>query len=262
MLLGIGVVLLLLPRSVTQKMNFLFAETFQPLIHIGRQFQLKNAAMPGQDELYVSREQHNKLWKDYKNLHAQLLVLQANYETLARIRSGLPNFYSGLRLAEVTGQGSGLNQELLINKGAGDGVQPGNYVMSAEQNSLVGIVRETSDQMARVRLLTDANQSIEVRIRRDGTDLDVGALMFGNGKRACTIAMVEREKGVQTGDAVYAAAHPGQLDIPIILGQVSEVKPDEGSPLLLKIVVQPAENAFALKTVAIIVPEGTDTPKQ
>lgn len=262
LLLGAGFVLLLLPRSMTEKINFLFAETFQPLIRIGRQFQLENASMPKPDEEVVSREEHNKLWKNYKNLHAQLLKLQEHVETLARIRSGLPRFYSGLAIAEVTGAGTGLNHELLINKGAADGVRAGQYVLSPDRNSVVGIVRETSEQMARVRLLTDANQSIEIRIRRDGSDRDIGALMFGNGKRGCIVSMVEREKDIRVGDAVYAAARPGVLDIAMIIGEVSDVQGDEESPLLCMITVQPAENAFALTTVAVIVPEPVGTGRR
>jgi cell shape-determining protein MreC len=262
LLLCAGFVLLLLPRSLTQKINFLFRESFAPALRIGRQFQVKNAAMPGPNEQTVSREEHNKLWKNYKNLHAQLLKLQNNYETVTRIRSGLPRFYGGLTVAEVTGAGTGLSHELLINKGAVDGIRPGSYVMSPGQNSIIGVVRETSEQMTRVRLLTDANQSIEIRIRRDGTEQDIGALMIGNGKRGCTVSMVERQKDVRAGDAVYAAARPGTLDIPMIIGEVSEVQPDEESPLLWKIAVQPAENAFTLKTVVVIVSDAVETRKR
>lgn len=255
LLLSAGFVLLLLPRSITQKCNFLFAETFQPLLRIGRHFQLENVAMPGPDEQFVTRDEHNKLWKNYKNLHARLLKLQENTEALARIRSGLPRFYSGLVIAEVSGTVTGLNHELLINKGAVDSVRPGYYVMSPGQNSIIGVVRETSDHLARIRLLTDTNQSIEIRIRREGANLDIGALMIGNGKRGCTVSLVEREKGIRVGDSIYASARPGLLDIPMIIGEVSQVQPDEESPLLDKIAVQPAENAFALQTVAVIVPE-------
>lgn len=261
LLLCAGFALLLLPRSLTQKINFLFRETFSPALGIGRQFQSENAAMPGPDAQHVSREEHNKLWKNYKNLHAQLLKLQENYETVSRIRSGLPRFYSGLVAAEVIGPGTGLAQEVLLNKGAVDGIRPGCYVMSPGQNSIVGVVRETSEQMSRMRALTDVNQSIAIRIRRDGTSQDIGALMFGNGKGGCTVSLVEREKDVRVGDAVYAAARPGMLDIPMIIGEVSEVLADEESPLLWKISVQPAEQAFSLTTVAVIVSTPTETKR-
>ena len=261
LLLCAGLALLLLPRTLTKKINLGFGKTFAPVLRIGRQFQTETAAMPGPDAQHVSREEHNKLWKNYKNLHAQLMKLQENYETVSRLRSGLPRFYSGVTVGEVTGAGTGLSHELLINKGAVDGIRPGCYVMSPGQNSIVGVVRETSERMSRMRALTDANQSIEIRIRRDGTSQDIGALMFGNGKRGCTVSMVERQKDVRVGDAVYAAARPGTLDIPMIIGEVSEVLPDEESPLLWKISVQPAEQAFTLTTVAVIVSTPAETKR-
>lgn len=257
LLLCAGIVLLALPGDKTQSVNYLFARVFGPLLRIGRSFPEFRAAMPHPDDQYVPREEHNKLWKNYKNLHAQLLRLQEDYQTLARVRSGLPRFFGGLTIAEVVGSGGGLTQELLINKGTADGVRVGQYVLSPEQNSIVGLVRDAAERMARVRLLTDANQSIEVRIRRDGAPMDVGALMVGDGKRGCTVSLVEREKDIRVGDAVYAAARTGLLETPMIIGQVVDVVPDEDSPLLWKISVQPTENAASLKTLAVIVPEIT-----
>ncbi len=253
MLLCAGIVLLLLPSAVTQRVNFLFAETFAPVMRLGRPPAGETVAA-GDSDAYVPRRDYEGLWKDHQNLHAQLLELQNAYETLAQIRSGLPRFFSGMVVADViTGSGSVLHHELLINKGAADGLGPGSYVMSPEGNSIVGVVSQSSDLMARVRLLTDANQSIEVRIRRDGGPLDVAALMFGDGRGACTIAMVERQKDIRPGDAVFAAARPGLLEVPLIIGRVAEVRPDEESPLLWQIRVQPVEDARTLKTVAVIV---------
>jgi hypothetical protein len=48
----------------------------------------------------------------------------------------------------------------------------------------------------------------------------------------------------------------------MIIGEVSEVQPDEESPLLWKIAVQPAENAFTLKTVVVIVSDAVETRKR
>ena len=261
LLLSSGFVLLLLPRSVTHRVHFLFAETFEPLLRIGRRFP-DNAAAPSPQEQVVSLEEHNTLWKNYHNLHARLMKLQDEYDTAARIRSSLPRFYSGLVVADVVGPAAGLSHEILINKGAADGVHSGCYVMSPEHNSIIGVVRETSDAMARVRLLTDANQSIPIRIRRDGAALDVAAMMIGDGKRGGVVPMVEREKDIRPGDAVYAAPRPGLLDTPVIIGNVAEVQPDEESPLLWKIFVQPIDIGSEPETAAVIVPDTPGTERQ
>ena len=86
--------------------------------------------MPSPHDQFVSRQEHNTLWKNYKNLHAQLTKLQEEYNTIARIRSSLPRFYSGLVAADIAGLTMGLKHEILINKGTNDGVRNGCYVMS------------------------------------------------------------------------------------------------------------------------------------
>ena len=62
--------------------------------------------MPGPDDAVVSRDEHNRLWKNYNNLHAQLLKLQEQVETLSRLRGGCRTH--GLAIAEVTGAPAGL----------------------------------------------------------------------------------------------------------------------------------------------------------
>lgn len=261
LLLCIGFGLLVLPSSRTQRINFLFAEIFEPLIRLGRQHpELVPAAGP--NEHAVSRRDYDALKTEYNNLHAQLLSLQERFETIAQIRSDLPRFYSGLVVAEVVRPRVGVTHELLINKGADDNVRRGCYVMSTKQNSIIGVVRETSARMARVRLLTDANQNIGIRIRRQGSALDVGAMMFGDGRHGGTVSLVEREKDIRPGDTVYAAPRPGLLDIPMVIGNISDVQPDEESPLLWKIGVRTVENAADLKTVAVIVTETPDASGQ
>jgi rod shape-determining protein MreC len=243
----------LIPHEVTSGVNNLFLDIFNPLLKIGRNVQMDAIRLrPGQEEA-VSRADYERLWKVYKNLHAQILQLHQEYELLAKIRSGLPRFFSGLVLAHVTGAPSSFVHEIIINKGSEAFVQPGQYVLSPQQNSVIGIVRETSEQMARVRLLTDANQSIEVRIRRDGSEKDIGGLMFGTGKTLCKISMIEREQDIKIGDTVYAAPSAGKLDIPIVIGEIVEVRPDDLHPLLWDITVQPVEDMSRLDSVAVIV---------
>ena len=261
LLLCAGFVLLLLPGSMTHRLNFWYADTFEPLIRMGRRLPA-HSAEPAPNEEYVSRDEYDALWATHQNLQAQLVSLQAHYETVARIRTALPRFDSGLIVAEIVASPARLAHDLLINKGADDGIRPGCYVMCPDRNSIIGVVRETSGRMARVRLLTDINQSIEIRLRRSGSALDVGALMFGDGRRGGTVSKVERERDIRVGDAVFAASRPGLLDVPLIVGVVSDVRPDEESPLLWKIAVQPTEHAPTQGTVAVIVPDTLETGRR
>lgn len=250
-----AVTLQLLPNKYTSSINNFFLDLFNPVLKIGRDVQMDVIRLrPGQEQA-VSQQDYERLWKVYKNLHAQLLELHQDYEKLANIRSSLPPFFSGMVLAHVTSAPSGFTHEIVLNKGSNSYIRADQYVMSGERNSIIGVVRETADQMARVRLLTDSNQSIEVRIRREGTEKDIGAMMFGTGKTLCKINMIEREQDIQIGDTVYAAPVPGKLDIPIVVGEVTEVRPDDLHPLLWDITVEPVEDMGRLDSVAVIVPD-------
>lgn len=249
-----GIVILLLPPSVTGQAHFLFQKTFRPVLQLGRQIQL-SAISKHSDNGEITQEEYDKLWKSYKNLHAQLLQLHEDYETLAEIRSALPTPFSELVLARVTGSVNSFSHKVIINKGTDAGVKPGQYVLSAGQNSIIGIVDETAKQLAKVLLLTDSKQKIPVQIRREGEMQDVGGLMVGDGKTGCRIANIKEKQGVKVGDAVFARVHPGLLNAPVVIGKVVEVRPDDKHPLLLDITVQPIEDMGRLNDVAVIVVE-------
>ena len=257
----ISIVILVLPRSTTEGINNWFIETFQPILEKGRQIQMDALDEDENAAAKVSKREYVLLQNDFDNLHSQMLELLSDYEKLSKVRSDLPRFYSGIRTAMVTGTQSGLTHEIIINKGREDQIEPGQYVLSLETNSIIGVVREVSDFIAKVRLVTDVKQDVEIRIRRKGSTRNIGAMMFGDGKRDCKVSMIDRVEDIRVGDMVYGAAQPGIMDIPIIIGKVTEVKPDEQHPLLWDITVRPAENMRQLEEVAVVI-GSEDIPSQ
>ena len=250
-----GILFLILPQTLTSRINFLFHKTFSPLLQLGRQAQLNTFSTdPGHQEV-VSKTEYDTLRKTYSNLHAQLMQLHQDYETLSQIRSGLPQPFSRLILARVANRVGGFSHEIIINKGKDAGVKPGQYVLSAGHDSIVGVVSDTAESLARVRLLTDSSQSIEIRIRREGTDMDIDWLMTGDGKDGCRISRIPKKNNIRVGDTVFAAARPGLLNVPIIIGDVVDVRPDEQHPLLWDIRVEPVENMNQLDDIAVIAAE-------
>ncbi len=251
-----GIILLILNTS---KVNYLFIKTFGPVLQIGRQVQLNAFQMHPGDDTAVSRAEYNKLLKNYKNMHSQLLQLHDNYEKLAQIKTGLPQPFNKLILARTVNTTSSFSHEIIINQGSDSGIKQGQYVLSAGQNSIVGVVHDTAESLAKVRLLTDSNQSMEIRIRREGADKDIAWVMHGDGKTGCRIPKIPKEKMIKVGDAVFAAARPGFLDVPVIIGEVVNIRPDEYQPLVRDITVQPVENLAQLDDVAVIVAEQFET---
>ncbi len=252
-----GIMILILPLTLTSRINFLFLKTFSPLLQLGRQVQISTFSSGSGQEEVVSKAEYDKLRKTYNNMHAQLMQLHQDYETLSQIQSGLPQPFnkSKLILARVANRVGGFSHEIILNKGMDAGVKQGQYVLSAGHDSIVGVVSDTAESLAKVRLLTDSSQSIEIRIRREGTGMDIDWLMTGDGKDGCKISRIPKKKDIQVGDSVFAAARPGLLNVPVIIGTIVEVRPDEQHPLLWDIRVELIDNMKELNDVAVIATE-------
>ncbi|HIJ67136.1 MAG TPA: rod shape-determining protein MreC [Planctomycetes bacterium] len=249
-LLVAGVVLLLLPQSVTNGLNFLFARVFNPVLSIGRSTDPEIFKPASSD--FVPRAEYNRLQAAYDNVRAALITEHERYEKLAGIKSALPRPGPKLVLAEVMNTSiGGLRRELIINKGDVDGLRPGQYVLGG--NGIIGTVSETSEATARVRLVTDASHKIKVAIWQSDKKRYIYARMDGNGSDSAKIPFISREYKIGTGDTVYAAAVAGFLESPIVIGRITQVEADEKEPLLWDITVEPAQNAELLKRVAVIV---------
>jgi rod shape-determining protein MreC len=248
-----GIVILLLPQSVSSKVWDVFRNVFNPILQIERPVHDGNPQRSLKPGEAVTRQQYTELWKDHNNLKATLRELHDDYNRLAAIRTQLPASYGGLVTAKVVGTLSSYRHVVVINKGLNDRIAPGQYVLSAKKNSVIGVVHEATERNAKIRLLTDSNQGIEIRIVNDSKNRDIPGHMFGNGKSAGKIQMIPRERRVEEGDVVFASALPGVLNVPVVIGWISEAVPDEEHPLLWNITVEPAEDMTQLDEVAVII---------
>lgn len=261
-LLIAGFILLWLPQSFTCHLNFLFVRVFDPLLRLGRHMEIEAVQnRPAQQET-IHQVEYNKLWKAYQNLHAQYRTLHQEYETLARFRKDLPRPWPGLVLAQITSTTRGIRHELILNKGSDHGIRPGQMVITEANDSIIGVVQEVSAQLCRVRLLTDPSQNLEVRIRRSGRDTEYPGRLVGDGKNACRIPLLSRDYDIREGDVVYASPRPGILEIPLVIGEVTQVRPDDEHPLLWDIIVKPIDDAYSQTVVAVIVPADFKSGKQ
>jgi len=250
-----AVIILLLPQTMTSRVWDVFRVTFNPLLKIGLNTGLAGPSMPDDPDQTITQEKYHELWKDYNNLKVTLEKFKEDYEKLSQVRSNIPRQYSGLVLAQVIGTNTSRTHEVIIDKGGNDKIKVGQYVLSNRKNSIIGVIRKTSELHASVRMLTDTDQTIEILIRRNRNPQDLLWMMSGDGKTNCKISNLEKEERVDVGDVVFAAVRPGYLNIPIVIGEVSAVEPDEVHPLLWDITVQPVEDTAQLRDVAVIITE-------
>jgi rod shape-determining protein MreC len=147
-------------------------------------------------------------------------------------------------LADIT-LSDQLRNELVINRGTDDRLATGQYVLA--DNSIIGRISGVSSRTAQVRLFTDPASKIPVTIAK----LNVKRVMQGSGGGTARILNLQIE--VKKGDEVLALKQPGFLDVPMIIGRVTECKRDEQNPMVWDVTVEPVCDIKELKTVAVIV---------
>lgn len=244
----VGIILLLAPQSITNKLNFAFVRIFKHVLNIGPAASAHNSA---DAEQFVPRQMHNLLQIAYNNLLADLIEEHRRLEELAGLRSELPSPGTNLVLANVMRSGK---DELIVNRGKSSGLVKGQYVLG--MNCVIGTVADVSVDYASVRLITHPALSIHAVIRTepDNTYVDEG-LLKGTGGEVGRMR-VAREYEIKVGFVVYAAKRAGLLETPRVIGTIQSCQIDEEYPLLWDIIVAPAADLSALSDVAVIVMQG------
>jgi rod shape-determining protein MreC len=224
------------------------------MLSVGYKLSVENFRMADNAEDLIQKEQYNELWKNYKNLESEKAEIERQNTALSLVRKqfGLPNF--ALLTAKVTTLQLAARHEAVVSQGSVLSVRTGQVVLSMNKNSIVGTVKDASEIISRIQLLTDSAHVIEVRIRRDGTNLDIPAQMFGDGKKGCRIGFIPRDTDVRKGDTVFAAPRDGVCDVPIVVGEVTQVLAGDQDPSVWDIRVRPIEDLSTLQEVIIVIP--------
>lgn len=248
-LLMVGLTLLFLPHKITSNLNLFFIDLFKPFLSIGIDGPKSIFHPANPEENMVSRIEYDRLWTAYKNIEADLHTLMEDYETVSKYRAYMPGAGPAILPAKIiTYQPS---EYLFIDRGSEHGLQPGHYVLG--EDTVVGVISETSPATSRVKLLTNKTSMLPVRIQREGKLKYIVANMKGDGMGGCKVSLVSREKDVKPGDAVYAAPVSGRLSSSRIIGEISSAWPAENDPLLWDIKVSPLYSAEELTDVAVVI---------
>jgi rod shape-determining protein MreC len=135
-------------------------------------------------------------------------------------------------------------KSIIIDRGASDGVQVNDVVANA--NGLVGRVVLTTNDLAKVQLVTDNNCSVGSlveRTRRQG-------VVRGNGGTSVQMFDIPSLADVQPGDRVLTAGIDGIYPKGIPIGAV--VRADPGQSLFKTITVKPAVDFGSIEEVIVI----------
>jgi len=93
-----GIILLLLPQSITSKVNFTFIDIFDYFLNMGSASQKQRINAP---ESYVSKQEYQRLQTAFANLDQQHTELKQQFEKLSKVRLTEPDPSSGLVIAKI-----------------------------------------------------------------------------------------------------------------------------------------------------------------
>lgn len=242
-----GFILLFTPRSLTNKLQFAFARIFHLPLSVGRNISLSTGIQHSVANV-VSRGIYNRLQNHLANVTEQLYQERKIVEALSGLRTRFALEGANLVYADViTASIGGEHSELIINRGANDGMAEGQLVLS--DNSIIGTIWDISPRTAQVKLFTDPASKIAVKIGILNTE----RLMYGNSGDSAKVHLLSTKYKVRAGDKVLACKRPGYLDAAMIIGTVAQCGRDAENPSLWDITVKPVCDIERIKSVSVLI---------
>ncbi len=248
-----GLILFFTPRKLTNKLQFAFVRIFGLPLSLSRSISFSSRSEPLATEV-VSLGLYNRLQNHLANVTEQLQMEHQVVEVLSGLRNRFPLEGANLVCADVITTSIGAeHSNLIINRGENDGLAKGQFVLS--DNSIVGTISDVSPRTARVRLFTDPESKIAVKIGSVKTE----RLIHGDGNDSAKVKLLARKYKIRMGDKVMVRKKPGFLDAPIIIGVVAKCRTDDVNPSLWDVTVKPVCDIEKLQRVSVIImnPSGT-----
>jgi cell shape-determining protein MreC len=243
-----GGIFLFTPPSVTGKLQLAYARMFRKPLETGRLVTL--AGRPPTEAVDYTKlmTMQQRLRNHVANLQAQLEEAHRQIETLSGLQTVRERDRMSFRLAGIINDPGQAQTDLLINRGAEDGVAVGQFVLG--DLSVIGTISYVSARTARVKLITDPKCTIAVRIG----ETDDGGVMVGRGLGLAVVPQVFAKDPPKTGDPVYARKTPGFPGVPFVTAEVVESKRDLEAPQTWEVIVRPVSDITNLRDVAVVMP--------
>ncbi len=142
--------------------------------------------------------------------------------------------------------------EVVINRGARDGVYEGQPVIDAD--GLVGQVTQVSHAWSRVLLISDATHAVPVQVNRNG----VRSVAEGSGRiDELQLVHVAATTDIQEGDLLVSSGLGGRFPAGYPVAVVSQVKEDPGQPFL-QVTARPRAELNRSRHLLLVFTEGVE----
>lgn len=174
------------------------------------------------------KDRNQKLEKENLFLKAdRLLLTQLEHENkqLRELLNSERHFKSKRMIAEVMSLRSDpFTHQLLINKGASDGVYLGQPVIN--EQGVVGQVSQVGRSTSRVLLIVDASHGIPVRVQRN----DIVAVLHGSGAwNKLIVPFVQSNADLKEGDLLVTSGLGGRFPAGYPVATISHFNYQKGA---------------------------------
>lgn len=242
-----GFIVLFSPQNLTNKCQLAFARMFRWPLSVGRSISLSATTKHQSPDSFHGRE--TQYQNHIANLIAQRDQAYQQLEILTELKSRFDLEGAKLLPTGVTRASSNGHNELIIDRGKDDGLEPGQFVLA--YNSIIGVISSVEARGAWVKLITAQTSKIPVFIKT--ADTNINRIMTGSGNNSAKISMIETKHKINIGDFVYARRMPGFLGAPIVIGKIAQCQVDARSPSLWDITVEPACDIKKLDYLDVII---------
>ena len=253
-----GCCLLLLPDQWTDSFQFIFRRAFHAPLQFG--YGLPSLASPRTESLDLDPVYHAdlaRLQQENRELQNHLLTLRAELADLATrfdTLAGIPRQSGWERMARVSADAvMALSPgHLVINRGRRDGLQEGLYAIV--DNAVVGRLVQVGSFESELLLTTHAKCSVSAFIQPQRTDTEDSRPILGKLDGTGDGRMRMRVRGrseIRVGDPVHIGRQRF-LEIPIIVGYVTEYRLDKDEPLMREVLVEPAASQESIRGVFVL----------
>lgn len=209
------------------------------------------------ENVEVFFKQRLNLHNENENLKRQQIYLQAqvqklraleaeNHELRELLQSVGKEKESFSEARIIQADLSPFRQQILLNKGANQGVIVGQPVIDAQ--GLVGVVSSVTDQVSHVLLLTDTGFSVPVQSVRSGER----AIAAGSGDGGeLRLNYVPRTADFMEGDELVTSGLGGRFPAGYPVGVISSIQNDEGTRFTV-IAVTPSAKLGQFRHVLLV----------
>lgn len=201
----------------------------------------KLAAVPGMlwngaGDLYITQRTQHALMRENEDLHlqhendaAQLLqmqsLLQENQQLRKLFELPLRNEFQTQVAEIVYAERDVFKRRVLVNKGEGDHIQPGQVVM--DDTGIVGQVTRVYPLLSEVTLITEKDHVVPVQVLRNG----LRTILFGSGDTSqLSLRYMPATADIQNDDILVTSGIDGTYPAGIPVAKVINIERDPVYP--------------------------------